>query len=132
VNVLSIGPIPTVANSLIFEFNVDGISVHLGDAGTLGGPAIQYLNGNFNGFFFAENLISPSGTTLKLNLQGPTFDLRRPSDNAILFTGRINGLTNIQPFDPAAPQVTVPEPGTLLLLGLAALGLAFSRRKRIN
>jgi hypothetical protein len=132
VNVFSIGAIPTVANNLIFEFNVDGISVHFGDAGTLGGPAIQYRNGNFNGFFFAENFSSPNQTTLKLNMQGPTFDLRRVSDNSILFTGSLNGLTNIQPFDPAAPapQATVPEPGTLMLLGVAAIGLAFRRRKR--
>jgi hypothetical protein len=75
VNVFSIGAIPTVANNLIFEFDIDGISVHFGDAGVLGGPAIQYLNSNFNGIFFAENLSSPNQTTLKLNLQGPTFDL---------------------------------------------------------
>lgn len=134
VNVFSIGAIPTVADNLVFEFDVDGISAHFGDAGVLGGPAIQYLNGNFNGIFFAENFGSPSQTTLILNMQGPTFDLRRVSDRGILFTGRLNGLTNVQDFNPQGPGSNgVPEPGTLMLLGAAAIGaLAIRRHKALR
>jgi hypothetical protein len=134
VNVFSIAAIPTVANNLIFEFDIDGISVDFGDAGILGGPAIQYSNGSFNGIFFAENFSSPNQAMLKLNMQGPTFDLRRVSDNAILFTGRLNGLTNVQDFNPTGPGPNgVPEPGTLMLLGVAAISaLAIRRRKPLR
>jgi hypothetical protein len=130
VNVFSIGAIPMVANDLIFELEIDGLSFHFGDAGIQGGPAIQYNNGNFNGFFFAENFSSPNQTLLQLNVQGPTFSLIRLSDRGLLFSGRIDGLTNIQAFDPN--QVSVPEPATLALLALGFAGLGFSRRRKIG
>jgi len=133
VNVFSIAPISAIPDRLIFEIDIDGISAGLGDTGILGGPAIQYKDGNFNGFFFAENFSSPNGTTLKLNLQGPSFDLRRVSDNAVLFSGRINALTNPQPFDPATfLQATAPEPGSVALFGIALAGLAFRRRNAVR
>jgi hypothetical protein len=125
-NVFSIGPIPNVANAAIFEFDIDGIAFRFGDAGIQGGPALQYKNGIYNGFFFAENFGSPNATALKLSVQGGVFDLRRVSDNQILFTGFLNvgagGLTNVRDFDPNAPNPgQVPEPGTLALLGMALL-----------
>ena len=130
VNVFSIGAIPSVANTLIFDLDIDGISLDFGDTGVLGGPALQYKNGVYNGFFFAEQFTAPDNqTVLKFNLQGGTFDLRRVSDNAILFTGFLNvganGLTNVQDFDPAGPGPqpgSVPEPGTLALLSALVIG----------
>lgn len=133
-NVFSIGAIPNVANAAIFELDIDGISLRFGDSGIQGGPAIQYKNGVYNGFFFAENFGSPNATALKFSLQGGTFDLRRGSDNAILFSGFLNiganGLTNVRDFNPNGPGPgPLPEPGTLALLGLAALaGCARFRR----
>jgi hypothetical protein len=126
VNVFSIAPINGVAASDIFGFAVDGISLHLGDAGVQGGPAIQYKNGAFNGFFFAEGFNSPNGTPVLLNVQGPAVSFKRTSDSLILFTGFINtspGLMNVQDFPPAS---AVPEPQTdaLILAGLLLLGFA--------
>ena len=128
VNVFSIVPIPSVANDLIFTLQIDGLAFHLGDAGIQGGPAIQYNNGSFNGFFFAENFNSPNQTPLQLNVQGPSFSLIRLSDRGTLFTGRINGLENIQAFDPNA-QIALPEPATLALLALGFAALGLGRRK---
>lgn len=132
-NVFSIGAIPNVANAAIFEIDIDGISLHYGDAGIQGGPAIQYLNGVYHGFFFVDDFSSPNGTALELSIQGGTFDLHRTSDSAALFTGYLdiggNGLTNIQDF---TPPVSVPEPATLALLGIAFAGLGFSCRRKLH
>lgn len=133
-NVFSIGAIPNVANSLIFDLDIDGISLEFGAPGVQGGPAVQYRNGVFNGFFFAEDFLAPNGlTTLSFSLQGGTFDLRNATSGALLFSGFLtvgaNGLTNVQNFDPSAPPQGVPEPGTLALVG-AALAGAFALRRR--
>ena len=137
VNVFSIGAIPNVANGLIFDLDIDGISLEFGAPGVQGGPAVQYLNGAFNGFFFAEDFLAPDGQTqVRFNLQGGTFNLRKLTNGtpgATLFTGFLtvgaNGLTNVQNFDPSAPPQGVPEPGTLALVG-AALAGAFALRRR--
>jgi hypothetical protein len=133
-NVFSIGPIDGVADSAIFEFNIDGIQFRFGDPGIQGGPAIQYRNGVYNGLFFAEDFDSPNGTDLMFSVQGGTFDLKRASDSQLLFSGFLNiganGLTNIQDFSPTV----IPEPQTyaLLLAGLGLLGFAARRRTRIG
>ena len=131
-NVFSISPIDGVAASDIFTFTVGPIGMHIGDANVLGGPAIQYNNGVFNGFFFAEQFTSPNGTQqLVFNAQGGTFSLRQStSTGPILFTGFINlnaGLMNVQDFSPTA---AVPEPQTYALFIAGIFLLAFSARVR--
>lgn len=130
-NVFSIGAITNVASADIFGINIGGIGLHFGDTGIQGGPAIQYNNGVFNGFFFVDDFSSPNDTPLELSIQGGTFSLYRISDFANLFTGFINiganGLTNVQEFTPAS---NVPEPETyaMMLIGLCMMGIIVLRR----
>lgn len=79
-----------MANSAIFELNIDGLQFRFGDAGIQGGPAIQYNNSVYNGIFFAESFLSPNGAPLLLNMQGRTFSLRRTDNGLTLFNGFLN------------------------------------------
>lgn len=127
-NVFSIGAIPDVANAAIFEFSIDGLSFRFGDPGIQGGPAIQYRNGVFDGFFFAEDFLSPNGTLLSFSVQGGQFSLRNQQLENLL-TGFITtgaaGLTNIRDFVPAN---AVPEPSSLALLGVALVAFQLMRK----
>lgn len=129
-NSFSIGAIPYVANAAIFEINIGGISLHLGDSGVQGGPAIQYKNGVYNGLFFVDDFSSPNGTQLRFSVQGSAFSLYRTSDNQNLLTGYLNigrnGLTNIQAFTAPVPE---PETYAMMMLGLGLVGAIARRRK---
>jgi hypothetical protein len=135
VNSFSIAPIANVPDSQVFSFDIDGLHFQLGDAGTQGGPAIQYHNGVYNGIFFAEDFLSPNGTSLELNMQGSTFSLMRLSDFQLLLTGFLNtganGLTNVADFSPAA-AVPEPEIYATLMMGLGMLGWQARRRRRTS
>ena len=132
-NVFSIGAIPNVADASIFDINIGGINLQFGDAGIQGGPAVQYKNGGYNGFFFVDDFSSPNGTSLEFSLQGGTLSLYRLTDYQNLFTGFLNiganGLANVQDFTP--PSTAVPEPATytMLLAGLGLIGFISYRRK---
>lgn len=127
-NVFSIGAIPNVANAAIFELNIDGLSFRFGDPGILGGPAIQYKNGVFNGLFLSEDFLSPNGTALNFSLQGGVFSLKNQQSQTLLsgflYTGA-SGLANVRDF---VPPNEVPEPTSLALLGIALLSFQLLRK----
>lgn len=134
-NVFSIDAIPNVTNAAIFELDVDGLAFRFGDSGIQGGPAIQYKNGVFNGFFFAEDFLSPNSSALSLSVQGGSVSLRNAQFQN-LFTGFItigaNGLTNVRDFTPSSqPENNVPEPTSLVLIGIGLAAIRLCRKRVI-
>jgi len=85
------------------------------DIGLEGGPLTNYI------------VPDPAGdapfqfTVSSLGLTGSSFDVRLNAGNEWIMASEIAF---------AGPSTAVPEPASLLLIGLGALGLARSRRRR--
>ncbi len=96
-----------------------------------GSGAIQYNNGNFNGFFFQTDFPF-EGNQYRFDNQGGVWNIQQLINNVPTFQNLVSGfinigggnLTNIRPFVP-----TVPAPGTLLLLGSGMAALIGFRKK---
>lgn len=97
--------------------------------------AIQYSNGNFNGFFFdADFTFFVDNNPYRLDVQGLTFSIKLldqiGGSPVPLTSAKVNGrlystLSNIQPFEPSP---TVPLPPTILLFGSSLAGLIGFRK----
>jgi len=98
--------------------------------------AIQYNNGAFNGFFF-DALFQNSGNTYLFDDEGGSWTIYNAPGGINNFqpvaSGYINignsGVTNPTPYTPAP---SVPEPGSLALLGSGVIGLAGMLRRKIG
>lgn len=103
---------------------------------TAGPPAIQYKNGQFNGFFFVSDFMF-LGNPYRFNDQGGSFNIRALVNGAPNGVNLVNGtinignanLANVQAYDPNSNTEPIPEPASLLLLSAGAAGVAVRRRR---
>jgi hypothetical protein len=92
--------------------------------------AIQYYNGAFVGLFYISDFMY-QGSPYELQIQGGSLDIVAIVGGYPTFSNLASGyvdrgLSNVQPYTPTS----VPEPGTLALLGLGLAGIGFARRRR--
>lgn len=98
--------------------------------------AIQYSNGQFNGFFVYDEF-SFAGTDYVLQIQGGVISVNLAAEpwtssfvNAAIFTGN-NNLTGLTPYDPQVAAVPEPSTWAMMILGFAGIGfLAYRRRNQ--
>lgn len=103
--------------------------------------AIQYNNGNFNGFAFIDEFAFMGGN-YQLNIQGGSLSVYQIVNGNPTFNSLVNGyinigsraVTNQTPFTPTSSAPGVPEPSTwaMMLLGFGGIGVAMRRRKRLD
>jgi len=91
--------------------------------------AIDWKGGNNDVFYLFQNVLLPASPTSgsgTINIK-----VTNPPGNADIGTSHLDVFfTNTRPGQPDEPPPTVPEPGTLFLIGSALLGLALAQRRR--
>jgi hypothetical protein len=100
--------------------------------------AIQYNNGNFNGFAYVDTF-SFQGGSYQLNIQGGSLSVYEIVGGVPTFNSLVNGYINIgnnavtgrTVYNPSVPAPAVPEPATwaMMLIGFGGVGCAMRRRK---
>ena len=119
-----VGPAPAAASTFgSFNYSIDCGGEQAGHCGkgasaplpgplsftvertTLGALSLVDFIGNAGGFFFVSDLLGPSGNTGNVAARGPTVDIST-----------------------VGPSAVVPEPSSLLLLGLGLAGMGLRRR----
>jgi hypothetical protein len=138
VNVLA-SSFPDIANipaADLFTFNFGPLTMTAADADE---PfAIQYNNGNFNGFSYVNNFAFQGGN-YQLTISGGSLSVLEltsgiPSGRSLV-NGFVNignsAVTNATPFVPVVNTPAVPEPSTWLMM-LAGFGIVGGAMRRRN
>jgi hypothetical protein len=130
--------IAAIPPSTVFSLSIGGLTFTLANA-LVQFPtqeaAIQYNNGNFNGFFYISDFTF-LGNPYELSLQGGILSIHALDsggnpEGSSLVNGYVQignpSLTNISPFTPVS---TTPEPSSILLFVTGLLGIIFVMRQR--
>jgi PEP-CTERM motif len=120
----------------LFKFNFGPLVFSAADADEP--MAIQYNNGNFNGFFYVNNFVFQGGD-YQMVISGGSLSVRLLSQGVPVGNSLVNGYVNIgnaavtdkTPFVPPVVGPAVPEPGTwaMMVAGFGIAGAAMRRRK---
>ena len=128
------------SGDVVFDimFGSKPLEFQFGDAGISGGPALQFNNGVFNGFFLVENFLY-NDNPFQLSIQGGSWTIKGWKTNSyadLAASGYLNignnGLTNQALFDPSGAPAevnAVPEPTTIALIIFGVWGLIMARRR---
>ena len=119
-----------------FTFNFGPLTFTLADANAGSNPAIQYNNGQFNGFAYVSDF-AWQNAWYQLAIQGGIISvlaLDAQGGNPICCSSYINGYVNIgdrsltgqTPYTP--PTAPIPEPGTWALMLIGFLGAGYALR----
>jgi hypothetical protein len=129
----------SIPSSTAFNISLGpNLSFTLADAAQ-GSGAIQYNNGNFNGFFYLADF-TYQGNNYQLDDQGGLFSIyllnSLGEETTVEASGYLNfNLTNETPYQistPPPPPSSVPEPSSLALLCSGLLGLAGTVRRKFS
>jgi hypothetical protein len=123
-----------------FSLSIGGLTFDLADAETpmfgTQEAAIQYNNGNFNGFFYISDFLF-QGNPYELSLQGGTLAIVPLVGGFPGFNSLVNGhlnignnsLADISVFTPTSPIAPTPETSSVALWGISLIGIGLLLRK---
>lgn len=129
--------IAAIPSSTAFSLPIGGLTFNLDNA-LVQFPtqyaAIQYNNGNFNGFFYISDFTF-LGNPYELSIEGGILAIHLLDGGNPVGSSLVNGyvnigntsLTNISPFTPVS---ATPEPSSILLFVTGLLGIVFVMRQR--